>query len=248
MNCLFRKYWYLMVVALLCCTPMAFGQQVTMTLQPSVTSNPSLAGIYTGAYPFTVVSNGSTSSIVGVCDDFADQIYINESWTANVNTFASIGSNVGTGGPMWGNQPNALQEYEEAAWLVDQMANPTNASSVSNLSFAIWQVFDNTPVSTSAFGWLNSNGQSADTVATTADSAAWWLAQAQNQTYTVGEFSNFEILTATPGSQSPLADGPPQEFLVRTPESSATVLFGADMFGLLGLAIVFRRRLLRPIL
>jgi len=45
--------------------------------------------------------------------------------------------------------------------------------------------------------------------------------------------------------------GPPQEFIadpvVGAPESSAMILFVTDMFGLLGLCIVFRRHLLRPI-
>jgi len=71
--------------------------------------------------------------------------------------------------------------------------------------------------------------------------AQWWLSQAQGLTLAQvgsGQFSSFLIYT-------PINGGPPQEFIVRAPESSAALLFGADLLGLLGLVVVFRRRSLR---
>jgi hypothetical protein len=45
--------------------------------------------------------------------------------------------------------------------------------------------------------------------------------------------------------------GPPEEFVadprLQAPESSLMILFGADMLGLPGLVILFRRRLLRTV-
>jgi len=265
MKSLLRKYWYLTVVALLCCAPMAFGQ--SLTLQSGVTSNPSEAGIYTGAYPFTLTSNGAQSNIVGVCDDFADEIYIGEQWTVNVNTFTNIGSTA-LGAPMWGTLTGTGytpgQLYQQAAWLVEQMnANVGNSAVVSAISYAIWQVFDPPGNSDTSFQWLTANDPSA------LGAAQSWLTAAElASNYGSVNAANFEILTPT--STNPTAPfsnagassvvsgtctsgvtcGQPQEFIVeiQTPETSAGILFGADMLGLLGLAIVFRRRLLRPIL
>ena len=52
--------------------------------------------------------------------------------------------------------------------------------------------------------------------------------------------AGWSILTPTNGGS-----GEPQEFLVYTPESSAVILFGADMLGLAALAFFFRRRLVQ---
>jgi len=263
MKSLLRKYWYLTVVALLCCVPMAFGQ-TSMTLQSTVTSNPSEAGIYTGAYPFTLTTSNGTSNIAGVCDDFADEIYIGEQWTVNVNTFASIG-NTSAGSPMWGLLTGTgytpTQLYLQAAWLVEQMnANAGNSAVVSAISYAIWQVFDPPGSSDTSFQWLTAYDPSA------LGAAQSWLTQAEMASnYNSVNTSNFEILTATdtnpnnPTSNAGAGSvtscpsggcGQPQEFIVeiQTPETSAVILFGADMLGLLGLAIVFRRRLLRPLI
>ncbi len=218
-----RKYWILMVVALLGCAPVAFGQQVTMTLQPIPSGQPNLGGVYTGAYPFAI--NGSTTITTAVCDDFSDDIYVGESWKANVYSFSSLNASSPT--VLFGVNGSAsqLQDYEEAAWLVEQMYNPANAASISNISYAIWGIFEPSALSNdpSAQAWINS---------------------AATQTYSTGEFSNFEILTPISGTQ-PAGDGRPQEFLVMTPESSAPILFAADLLGLATLIFLFRRRMVQ---
>jgi hypothetical protein len=235
MKSLFRKYWYLTVVALLCCVPMAFGQTDTMTLEPMPGGQPSLGGVYTGAYPFSI--NGSSTITTAVCDDFADQIYVGESWTANVTQLSSL---VGTGTAnqtvYFGRTGSALSQatlYDQVAYLVQQMYNPANSALTSDISYAIWNIFD--PGAASGL----SSGDQSEVASLIASAGA---------NYTGINTSSFQILSALPNSQNPSTDGRPQEFIVYTPESSAVILFGADMLGLLGLAILFRRRLLRSTL
>jgi hypothetical protein len=229
---------------------MVFGQ--SLTLSGTVTSNPSEAGIYTGAYPFTFTSGSTSTSINAVCDDFADEIYVGESWKVTVTPFSSLSSTIGTnnasvmwgGGAINGQTYSQSQLYDAAAYLVGLMNN--SAYSVSNLSYAIWQIFDPPGNSDNAIQWLTQydGTNAASDIATVNSYIALALAN-----YGKVNPSDFEVLTPVSGSQIPSGDGRPQEFIyeIQTPETSAGILFGADMLGLLGLAIVFRRRLLRPL-
>ena len=239
MQNLMRKCGYLTILALLCCAPVAFSQQVTMTLQSVPSSQPNLGGVYTGAYPFTISNGTTTISTTAVCDDFNDEITQGESWTANVVQFSSLTSS-GTpfagvlfgGSTFGGGSYSQLQAYDAVADLVGLLSNPPAGASVSDISYAIWDIFDPSA----------SNGlPSADQTEAMALAGA-----ALGQTYAPGAFSNFEILTpASWTSNSGLPDdGRPQEFIL-APESPAPILLGADLLGLAALIFLYRRRMLR---
>jgi len=252
-NPLFRKYWYLTVVAVLFFASASFAQ----TTQVSLTGvdNQALVGnVYVDPYFATIGTASNTVPVI--CDDWSDNSYVPETWTANVSTipvasgnstplFAPLANSLSSG-------TTATQLYSEVAWLSTQLLaaysqNQTTAQ--AEYSFAIWELtypFAPTPESTTPGAFLLANAP-GDVSAVATDIANATTAVVKNG-YTG---SGWEILTpaSTPtcgGAACP--SSPPQEFLVYTPESSATILFGADMFGLLGLVIVFRRRLLRPIL
>jgi hypothetical protein len=239
MNSLFRKYWGLTVVALLCCAPVAFGQQ-TLTLTSGVYSNPSMDGVYTGAYPFTSTVSGLPSTISAVCDDFNDEIYVGETWQVTVTALSSLSNSVSSGGVLFGGGSDPtyaplgqLQLYEEAAWLTNAMLTNPGTYSTSDYSFAIWELMS---PSATAYTALGSTEQGKVTA----------LLNLAESSYASGGYGNYEILTPINGTQ-PSGDGRPQEFLVKTPESSSAVLLGADILGVLALAFVFRRRLTVPI-
>jgi hypothetical protein len=184
----------------------AKADSVTVTLTGA--SGGVQGGVYTSPYYATV---GTTTNVPIVCDDYAHSVYLGESWTASVSTFANLSN-----ARFWqGTQASTLQLYDEAAYLFNELY--LQPSQRGDISFALWAIFDPSQVKSSA-GWTSN--------------AAWWLASAQSQTYTVGEFSDFQVLT-------PLSPTSPQEYLVRTPEPSTVVMLG---IGLIAVVILKKRK------
>src|SRR5271154_5705804 len=88
--------------------PCAFGQG-SVGISMSSGGPYVMNGVYVGPYSATV--NGQSSQII--CDDFADDTYLNESWTANVTSFSNVGSSKT---PMWTSQSKSSTLYADAAW------------------------------------------------------------------------------------------------------------------------------------
>jgi PEP-CTERM motif len=191
----------------------AKADSVTVTL--TGVSGGVQGGVYTSPYYATV---GTSANVPIVCDDYSHTVYMGESWTASVSTFADLSNarfwQTG-GGSLAANQAATLHLYDEAAYLFNELYLQPGQS--GDISFALWAIFDPTEVKSSA-GWTST--------------AAWWLASAQSQTYTAGEFSNFKVLT-------PISPTSPQEYLVRTPEPSSALLLG---IGLLAIFAFSRRK------
>lgn len=209
-------------LGLTCLTIGAFAQvkmQLTGVGQGNV-----MAGVYTSPYAGTV--DGTPTTII--CDDFADDSFLNESWLANVSTVASLGVT------KWGSNQ---QQYDAAAALSIQLLGTSNATQMGYISYAIWDIFDNSGVQS----WLGSSNPIYTT--------AYNMAQtALSQTYAAGSFSNVFVYTAIPGTATGCGGAPcpvnsPQEFLVvRTAEPSAQALFAVYLSSLVGLIFLFRKR------
>ena len=165
-------------------------------------------GVYTSPYFATVKGQPGVRVI---CDDYWHEVYIGESWQATVNTFSTL-DQARFQGP---DSASTLLMYEQAAFLIEQLALDPGAT--NDISFAIWSIFSPGVPPTGNSGW--------------------WLAYAQSQTYTPGEFANFEILTPTDSGS-----GSPQEYLVTVPEPASLLLLGSGLFAL----GVFRKRSNRP--
>jgi hypothetical protein len=183
-------------LALVLAAPVAKADGVQVTL--TGVSGGSANGVDTSPYFATV--NG-TANVPVVCDDFFHEVYIGETWTATVNTFATLDQARFQGV----DAAATLLMYEEAAFLIEQLA--ANPQDSGDISFAIWSIF--------------SSG-----VPATANSAAW-ITLAQDQTYTPGEFSSFEILTPTDSSA-----GSAQEYIVNTPEPASMLLLASGLLAL----------------
>ena len=204
---------FVVLAVTLCIPSLAKADTVAVTL--TGVSGGVQGGVYTSPYYATV---GSLQDVPIVCDDYSHEVYMGESWTASVSTFADLSQArfwQTSGGSQAADQAATLQLYDEAAYLFNELY--LQPSQRGDISFALWAIFDPSQVESSA-GW-DSN-------------AAWWLASARTQTFTAGEFSNFEVLT-------PIAPTSPQEYLVRTPEPSTALLLG---IGLLAMVAFSRRK------
>ena len=88
--------------------PAALADQLTLTSAGSTVVGDVLVD------PYIATINGVAGQKV-ICDDFADDTYLQETWTANVSDLAQLSNtsnlrfNVG------------LTDYEEAAWLAEQL-------------------------------------------------------------------------------------------------------------------------------
>lgn len=189
-----------------------------------------MAGVYTSPYAGT--ANNSPTAII--CDAFADDTFLNETWQATVSTVADLGAT------KWGGK-SAQQSYDAAAGLALKLMSTSDATQMGVLSFAIWDIFDNSDVQS----WLAA--QNASSIYAMAHNLA---ESALSQTYTAGQFSNVSVYTLVRGTAQGCPGGPcpansPQEFLsVTAPEPSAAALLGIYLSSLVALVIVFRRRLI----
>jgi hypothetical protein len=214
-----RTLLSVVVGAVLFFAPTALADSTASMLLTGAGNNGALGNVDIG--PYTATINGVSTSVI--CDDYDDDSYINETWTANVTTLGSLG------GTKWVDLGNSTNLYEEAAWLSLKLlsAGPDQAG---DIQFAIWALFDPNAL----------NGLSASDQAN-----VWcWIDDAQDQTFSSGEFAN--VLIYTPNITDPIrCDGnycqntPPQEFIVVTPEPSEIAFV---LTGLLAVAIAVRRK------
>jgi PEP-CTERM motif len=187
----------------------AFADSVTLTGAGPANQG----GVY--VYPYALQIGNSTYA--GICDDYWHEVYVGETWTANIYTLSQYSS------ARFGSQ--GLQNYEEAAWLMSQIGS-ASPSEVGDINFAVWSIFSpNVPVQQPGNGLLGSQAWLA--AATTA---------ANNNFYGM-DFSNFRIVTPTDSSP-----GSAQEYLIRVPEPSSILMLGT---GLIGFAGLVRKRLVR---
>jgi hypothetical protein len=120
----------------------------------SAGSGASLAGVYTS--PYTASINGGPTVDV-ICDDFSDESYIPEQWTANVTQLSTVTSNSPTylqwSGPTTANftvegttyswSLNQAQAYTVAAVLATEiLTSATGSTTQKDLSYALWELFD----------------------------------------------------------------------------------------------------------
>jgi MYXO-CTERM domain-containing protein len=168
-----------------------------------------------GAYVSPYFGTMDGTPVVLFCVDFSNEVQLGQQWNANL-TQLSPGADLGD--TRFGAEPDALQLYEQAAWLSLQFASqPT--SQYGDIQATIWQLFD----------------PDAPT-----PSSSYWLQQAGGN-YASTDYGAFYIVTNTGPVQQ---YGQVQEFLteilpVAAPEPDAQLLIGLV---LLAAGCVLRRR------
>jgi len=202
-----------------------------------------LGNVYVDPYTATVGGVANTSVI---CDDWSNDTYYNESWTAQVMSATTVGNST-YGTPMFGNNQSL---YNEMAWLGAQLlANPTNATAQTEISFAMWDLSYGINGNTQTPGpltYLSQNqgsaGQCKNQTVSCYQGTLNWITEAKGE----GNYNSagWKIYNPVPGTQNK-GYGTPQEFMTYTPqaapEASETAIFAGDLL-LFGVAVLVLRR------
>jgi hypothetical protein len=230
------KFLLGLAAVVLCVAPSALADTSMNLTGPG--NNP-VDGIYVGPYYATV--NGVVGTPV-ICDDFSDESYIPETWSATSTSVAGV--NVLSPVDFFG--VDGQQGYDAVASLAESLfslstSDPNYSKDAAVLQYAIWDIFQpgNALLGTGVAGYLTNYPDTTLLGLAQADAAA-----ALSASYTPGSFSN--ILILTPDSNQPMSCSttsgescPPQEFIVQTPEPGTFGLLG---IGLLMLGIFARRK------
>jgi len=175
-----KKIWVFGLCLVVLLTAAVSALADTISLTSNYQGLPQYNGVYVG--PIGATLNGTTTAIDGgiACLDMASTSYFG----------ATIGVTIGTLEPLnmsnarHGSDAAALFKYEEAAWLLGQIAShPTQAGEIQ---FAMWKVFNETY----ANNYLTSKGLEVST----GDS---WLALAAAINPQDYDFSSVRIYTPT---------------------------------------------------
>lgn len=249
-----------LVLVVTCMVSVAWAQ-VTLTVQ-NTAAGAVMGGVYTSPYGISV--NGTPSLLI--CDDFATDISLGDSWMATPSTLSQI-SPASVSGLKFASAPysstilagtTVAEDYATAAVLAAELMTlpnfgtpAENTETAGELSYAIWSVFDN-----SLYASLNSTGSSGYGFLTTgpgsevaAVDAYIANAEALVNTATVGGTTNLNKISVNGESISSLIVYTPnpssasQEFIaVSLAEPPSAALLGADLLGLAGLIVIARRR------
>jgi hypothetical protein len=265
-----RKLRYASIVAL--ALAMVAGSALAFQAPTTTTfylDNPGsytvLAGVYTSPYGGQV--NFPTSSIVPViCDDFADESFTPEEWTAYVTSLSSLTSGTDTylkwSKSTYDPSLSQTQAYDVAALLsIDILQSSSGSTAQQDLSYALWALFDPlgngaSPSDPGAFGQLNNYGDTSAISQATTDLNAAINDVVNTNSSALAELSNYKvtIYSYKSGATCPdqtggvCANTPPQEFItVTTPEASTPILLAVDLLGFIALVGFLRKRVSRSI-
>jgi hypothetical protein len=185
---------------------------------------------YAGPYDFTI--NSQSPEVRMYCDDATDNIYDDESWTANVYSGSSLSN------ALWYNTKVSVTEglttvsatgltlYEAMFYLTSEemksAANSsTGANSMAEYQAAIWAVGDPSILSSDQYA--------------KEDLYAAIAAVTNNSALDSSLLSEFEVYSYAGGGVIPPTDGaPPQEFIRYVPEPNSLIFLGFSLLMVAG--------------
>jgi hypothetical protein len=244
-----RKLWPLIVAGTICLAGVAQAGTVTMQLiAPTGACSPAqpcLGGVYSSPYTALIGAANDTTDSSGhiinatptlvICDDFETDVSVSTTpWQATVTNVASI-SGLGSASKVLkfdqgGSALTQQQDYAAAAYLAIELLQARqqgNSTKQTDLSWALWGLFDQAPNGPLSGIWIG------DPDLTNAKN---YLSDALTHAGSSSQYSNVNIYTPNPQSAS-------QEYIVvSAPEAGAVLVLAVDLFILLSVVVIFRKR------
>jgi PEP-CTERM motif-containing protein len=230
---------------------------LTSPAAPGGTAIVSPFGYYMSPYSGTV---DTTTGLRFNCVDFFHDAFVGKLWTAFETNLGELLSNPSLlaftrqGSSGLYSQPNALQLYQQVAWLSDQMpANPGQDANTVGLTNAIqtamWTIADDQP--NNAFTNLHQYYGPLYVATNNPFDTQYWIDKAKQEydDQAPGYYDKFNILTDQKTIEN---GGGVQEFIFSspptyssTPEPGTLMLFGSGAAGL-AMSTIRRRRKEEP--
>ena len=254
-----------LAASLLCGSVVWAGAQTppTATVQLTATNAPGGSPVLSpdGTYyesPYSGTVNGVLQRLN--CVDFFHDVVVGEVWTANtINLGDALTHPSLLSFTRDASVSNALQLYEQGAWLTDQIApNPqSNSKQTIAIQTAIWAVVDvttgNNFLSYTPSQWVGS--LVTDNTNQDVNSTGYWIGQASNH-YALeptSYYNKFNILSDVNINNSNCLNNAAtsytctaQEYIYATPEPGSLALFGTGFVALVGGTVRRRRRSAGP--
>jgi hypothetical protein len=173
-----------------------------------------LAGVYTSPYSGSVTGpSGPTISVI--CDDFADDSYVPEQWTAYVTPLSTLTSSTDSylkwNKSQYYSSLTQTQAYTVASVLAVDILQSTGTAQ-EDYSFALWDLFD-----ANAFAQLTAYGLSTSVEQTDLTNAYNFVTSGANTAQVQADVAATTIYSYVPGSGTSCPSGncppPPQEFI-----------------------------------
>jgi hypothetical protein len=168
--------------------------------------------VYAGVYGGISTLAGANPGII--CDDFNDEVYVPETWTATAYQVSTLGTTTPISDVLFGGSYTShgytnvgIAGYAELAYLVNQMVSTTNTATQGDLSEAIWSITD------PGLSGVDTNAQNFVSAAQT---------YASSTHDSMSQYSNLWVYTPSPNTGEP---GEAQEMWGSVPEGGAAALY-----------------------
>jgi hypothetical protein len=205
----------------------------SVTMKFTAVGGTNSGGVFTYPYDFTVTptGGGASQNLSLMCIDFNTEVYISESWTANVYTASTAVAYDGTGND---HLTLTTAQFEEDAYLYTQAeSNPTMSGAANWADWALEE--SNTLPGQKSFlqSYIGTGTEYTDAVNYLNFSSV-----------DLAEYANYLIyVPTTDGHSGDTDDKTPQTFVgapAPTPEPSSLVLLGSGLLAAAG--ALYRRK------